>query len=141
MSTLSQSAERFVVSVAPGQRWEAWRPYCHPDATFRKVGTSSVGMEVHDSLREFAESTKAMVAVFPDLRVELRSLAVDEEHGIAMVYLVIEGTHTGEGGPVPPTGRSFEVDAAYVMEFDGDRLRHLTMVMNELVVDKRLGWA
>lgn len=141
MSTMQQAAERFMLGVKPGQGWEAWQPFCHPDATFRKLGTSSVGMEVHDSLREFAESTKALVALFPDLREELRSLAIDEARQIAIAYLVIKGTHTGEGGPVPPTGKAFEVDAVYVMSFDGDRLRHLTMVMNDLVVDKQLGWA
>jgi hypothetical protein len=68
-------------------------------------------MEVHDSLRAFAESNKALVALFPDLREELRSLAIDEARQIAIAYLVIKGTHTGEGGPVPPTGKAFEVDA------------------------------
>jgi hypothetical protein len=54
--------------------------------------------------------------------------------------LVLPG-HTGEGGPVPPTGRAFEVDLVWVMHFEGDRVRHLTMVMHDLVVDKQLGWA
>lgn len=141
MSTMRQAAERFIHSVKPGQGWEAWEPYCHPDASFRKLGTSSLGIEVHDSLREFAESTKALLVLFPDLREELHSLATDEEKNIAIAYLMIKGTHTGEGGPVPPTGKAFEVDAVYVMEFDEDRLCHLTMVMNDLVVDTQLGWA
>ncbi len=98
-------------------------------------------MEVHDWLREFAESIKALLAPFPDLREELRSLAIDEEQNIAIAYRVVKGTHTGEGGPVPPTGTAFEVDTVSVMAFDGDRLRHLTMVMNDLLVDEQLGWA
>jgi predicted ester cyclase len=141
MSTIKQTAERFLRNVKPGQGWDAWQPFCHPDASFRKLGTSAVGMEVHESLPEFAESTKLMAALFPDLRQDLRSLAIDEEQNIAIAYLVAEGTHTGEGGPVPPTGKAFEVDVVYVMQFEEDRIRHLTMVMHDLVVDKQLGWA
>ena len=50
MSTMQQATERFVRSVKPGHGWEAWQPFCHPDAGFRKLGTSSMGIEV-DSLR------------------------------------------------------------------------------------------
>jgi len=141
MSTIRQAAERLLRHVKPGQGWESWQPFCHPDAGLRKVGTSSVGMEVHESLPEFADSTKVLLALFPDLREELSSLAIDEEQNTAIAYVVAKGTHTGEGGPVPPTGKSFEVDVVYVMRFDGDRLRHLTVVMNDLVVDRQLGWA
>jgi len=141
MSAIRQAAERILQNVKPGHGWEAWQPYCHPDATFRKVGTSSVGMEVHESLPAFAESTKVMAALFPDIREEVRSLAIDEEQDIAIAHVVIKGTHTGDGGPVPPSGKAFEVDVAYVMHLDGDRLRHLTMIMHDLVVDKQLGWA
>jgi len=141
MSTLEQTAERFLQTVKPGQGWEAWQPFCHPDAGFRKLGTSAVGMEVHESLPDFAESTKVLVALFPDLRQELRSLAIDEEQDIAIAYMVTKGTHTGEGGPVPPTGQAFEVDVVWIMQFEDDRMRHLTLVMHDPVVDEQLGWA
>jgi len=83
MSTMQHAAERFVHGVKPGQGWEAWEPSCHPDAGSRKLGTSAVGMEADDSLRAFAESTKALLALFPDLREELRSLAFDMQLGWA----------------------------------------------------------
>ena len=96
---------------------------------------------MHTSLEAFAESTKLLAVLFPDYRSELRSLGLDDERNHVIAYQVARGTHTGEGGPVPPTGKAFEVDVVYVMEFDGDRIRHLTIVMHDLVVDKQLGWA
>ena len=36
-----------------------------------------------------------------------------------------------EGGPVPPTGKSAQADYVYVMEFDGDRIRHMTKIWND----------
>ena len=50
------------------------------------------------------------------------------------------GTHTGAGGPVPPTGKQVEADYVYVMAFDGDRIRHMTKIWNDAVSLKQLGW-
>ena len=39
-------------------------------------------------------------------------------------FAVFHGTHSGEGGPVAPTGNPVATDYVYVIEFDGDRIRH-----------------
>ncbi len=51
------------------------------------------------------------------------------------------GTNTGPGGPNPPTGKSVATDYAYVMEFDGDKVRHMTKLWNDGVALQALGWA
>ena len=48
----------------------------------------------------------------PDGRYELRSFAVDEGRNNVTAYGVFRGTHTGEGGPVPPTGRRWTTSCA-----------------------------
>lgn len=58
-----------------------------------------------------------------------------------MAYGVFHGTHTGEGGPLPPTGQSARADYVYVMEFEGERIRHMTKIWNSGVTLKQLGWA
>jgi hypothetical protein len=52
---------------------------------------------------------------------------------------VFSGTHTGEGGP-PPTGKSTRSDYVYAMEFDGDKIRHMTKIWNAGWALKELGW-
>jgi len=42
-----------------------------------------------------------------------------------------KGTHTEEGGPVPPTGKSVAADYVYAMEFEGGKIRHMTKVRND----------
>jgi hypothetical protein len=44
------------------------------------------------------------------------------------------GTHTGEGGPMPPTGKSTRTDYVYVMQFEDGTIKHLTKIWNA-------GWA
>ena len=54
---------------------------------------------------------------------------------------VFRGTHTGEGGPVPPTGKAVDTDYVYVMDFDGDRIRHVTKIWNDTQAMRQVGWA
>lgn len=68
------------------------------------------------------EWMKGLFAPVPDDRYELRSFAVDEGRNNVTAYGVFRGTHTGNGGPVPPTGKQVEADYVYVMQFDGDRI-------------------
>lgn len=71
---------------------------------------------------------------------ELRSFAIDEERGNVSAYGIFRATHTAEGGPVPPTGKRVEADYVYVMEFDGDRIRHMTKIWNDGHGLGQIGW-
>ena len=55
-------------------------------------------------------------------------------------YGVLSGTHTGEGGPLPPTGKSTSTDYVYVMEFEDAKIRHMTKIWNAGMAMKDLGW-
>ncbi len=55
-------------------------------------------------------------------------------------YGVFHATHTGPGGPVPPTGRSTSTDYVYVMQFEGDKIVHMTKIWNAGLALKELGW-
>jgi hypothetical protein len=57
------------------------------------------------------------------------------------VFGVFRGTHTGEGGPVPATGKTAEADYVYVIDFDGDKIRHMTKIWNDGITLRQLGWA
>ena len=71
---------------------------------------------------------KGLLIPVPDGSYELRSFAVDEDRNNVSAYGVFRGTHNGEGGPVPPTGKRVEADYVYIMEFEGDQIRHMTKI-------------
>jgi hypothetical protein len=79
--------------------------------------------------------------VLPDGRAEVRSFAVDEARHNVAAFGVFSGTHTGEGGPVPPTGKRAKADYVYVMDFDGDKISHMTKIWHSGMAFKELGWA
>ena len=96
--------------------------------------------EVH-TLKDYTEWMKALFGFIPDGRYEVKSFATDEERNNVCAYGVFSGTHSGPGGPMPPTGKSTSTDYVYVMEFDGDKIRHITKIWNAGWAMRDLGWA
>jgi len=137
MTLIKEKAEQFVDACDTGKGWETCRQYCHPQATFSAQADALAGV---DTLEAYTEWAKGLLTPMPDGRYEVRSFAVDEDRNNVAAYAVFRGTHTGEGGPVPPTGKRVETEYVYIMEFEGDQIRHMTKVWNDGVGLKQLGW-
>jgi len=137
MSSIKETAEHFFDACETGKGWQACREYCHPQATFSAQADVLAGV---DTLEAYTDWMKGLFSPLSDGSYEVRSFAIDEGRNHVAVYAVFRGTHTGEGGPVPPTGKRVEADYVYIMEFDGDRIRHMTKVWNDGFSLKQLGW-
>jgi predicted ester cyclase len=83
---------------------------------------------------------KAMLVVLPDASYEVKSFATDHERNSVCACAVFSGTHTGEGGPVPPTGKSTSTDYVYVMGFENGKISHMTKIWNAGWAMRELGW-
>jgi predicted ester cyclase len=138
MSSMSETAEQFFDACETGKGWDVCRDYCHPDATFSAQADALGEVE---TLEGYTEWMKGLFSPVPDGRYEIRSFAVDESRNNAIAYAVFRGTHTGDGGPVPPTGQKVEADYVYMMDFDGDRIRHMKKIWNDGISMRQLGWA
>jgi len=84
---------------------------------------------------------KGILTVLPDARYEVKSFATDSARNNVAAYGVFHGTHTGEGGPVPATGRRVSTDYVYVMQFEDSKIVHMTKIWNAGLALKDLGWA
>src|SRR5690348_12041347 len=120
---IKATAEQFFDACETGQGWEGCRAFCHDGATFSAQAGALDGVT---TLEGYADWMKGLYTPVPDASYEVRSFAVDEARNNVIAYGVFRGTHTGEGGPVAPTGQKVEADYVYVMDFDGDRIRHMT---------------
>lgn len=92
------------------------------------------------SVQGYTDWMKGLATPLPGNQYEVRAFAVDESRNSVVAYSVFRGTHTGEGGPVPPTGKHVESDYVYVMQFDGPKIRHITKIWNDGFALKQLGW-
>jgi predicted ester cyclase len=137
-ASMTETARAFFDAVDTGQGWEACSAYCRPAATF--AAQAEPLAEIH-TLAEYADWMTGMMSIAPDGRYEMKSFVVDPDAQTVVAYAVFHATHTGEGGPVPPTGKSTSSDYVYVMEFDGDKIRHMTKIWNVGWALRELGWA
>jgi len=139
MTSITETARAFFEACETGKGWEGCKEYCSADATFSAQSEAIGNIK---SLEDYTEWMKRLVAgPIPDGRYELKTFATDEERGNVCAYGVFKGTHTGEGGPVPATGKSAETDYVYVMEFDSGKISHMTKIWHSGIALQQLGWA
>jgi predicted ester cyclase len=138
VTSIKETARKFFDACETGRGWRECAQYCHADATFSAQTGALTGVE---TLQAYTDWMKGILGPLPDGRYEIRSFAVDEERNNVAAYGVFRATHSGDGGPVPPTGKRVEADYVYVMQFDGDKIRHMTKIWNDSVSLQQLGWA
>jgi predicted ester cyclase len=80
------------------------------------------------------------MTVLTDATYEVKSFATDMERDNVCAYAVFSGTHLA-GGPIPPTGKSTKSDYVYVMQFNGEKIVHMTKIWHSGLAMKELGWA
>jgi predicted ester cyclase len=138
MATIASIAQDFFEACEAGKGWEACKAYCTPNATFSAQAEPLADTK---TLQAYADWMKGLLTFMPDGRYHLKSFATDADRNNVCAYAVFSATHTGQGGPLPPTGKSTNTDYVYVMEFEGDKIRHMTKIWNAGWAMRDLGWA
>jgi predicted ester cyclase len=138
MASILDIANDFFAACETGKGWEGCKAYCKPEATF---SAQAEPLAEYKTLQQYTEWMKGLLTILQDGRYEVKSFAVDAKRNNVSAYGVFSGTHTGQGGPVPPTGKRTTSDYVYVMEFDGDKIRHMTKIWHAGWAMKDLGWA
>jgi hypothetical protein len=136
MTSIRDTAELFFDACETGKGWKGCVQYCDPGATFSAQVDTLAGMT---TVEAYTEWMKGLLTLLPDGNAAVRSFAVDEARNNVAVFGVFRGTHTGEGGPVPATGKTAEADYVYVIDFDGDKIGHMTKIWNDGITCGSLG--
>ncbi len=136
--TISETAHEFFEACETGKGWEICKSWCHDDATF---SCQADALAEITSLAGYVDWMKGLLGPIADGRYELKAFATDTDRGAVIAAAVFHGSHTGDGGPVPPTGKTVAADYVYVMNFDRDKIRSMTKVWNDGHSLRALGWA
>lgn len=137
MSSIRDTAEKFFDACESGKGWDGCQQYCLPDATFSAQADVLNGVT---NVEAYTNWMKGMYTPMPDASYEVRSFAVDERRNNVAAFGVFRATHTGQGGPLPPTGKRLEADYVYVMDFDNGLVKHVTKIWNDVASLRQLGW-
>jgi predicted ester cyclase len=135
--SITETAQAFFDACETGKGWAECRPYCTSDASFAAQAEPLAEMT---TLEQYTDWMKGLLAFVPDGRYAVKSFATDHERNSVAVYGVFSGTHSADGGPMPPTGKSTNSDYVYVMEFSDGKISHMTKIWNASWAMKELGW-
>lgn len=135
---ITDSAREFFDACETGRGWAVCKAWCHDGATFSCQSDTLADVT---TLEGYTDWMTGLLTPLPDGRYELKAFATDPDHHSVIGSAVFHGTHTGEGGPIAPTGKSVAADYVYVMKFDGDKIRHMTKIWNDAQSLRALGWA
>jgi len=136
--SISDTAMSFFDACETGKGSEVCNAWCHDGASF---SCQADALAEVTTLAGYADWMQGLLGPIPDGRYELKAFACDEERGAVVAAAVFHGTHSGDGGPVPPTGKTVAADYVYVMEFDGGKIRHMTKTWNDGHTLRQVGWA
>ena len=137
MTGIVETVKEFFEACETGGGWEKCQHYCHLDASFAAQASALEGI---NDLQGYTEWMKGLLTPVPDGRAEVRSLALDESRSKVVIVGVFHGTHTGDGGPVAPTGQKVAADYVYDITFDDGKIRRLTKIWNDVATMQQLGW-
>ena len=137
MASRVDTAMGFFEACEAGKGWNVCSQYCTDGATFAAQAEPLADVE---TLQGYTEWMKGLLVLLPDGSYDLKAFAVDDDRDSVVAYAVFSGTHTGEGGPVPPTGKRVNSDYVYVMKFDGDKIAHMDKIWHAGIAMRELGW-
>lgn len=135
--SIGDTARQFFEACDSGKGWEGCKGFCHEGATF---SAQSDALAEVSTLEGYADGMKGLLIPIPDGHYEMKAFSADMDRGIVTAFAVFHGTHSVDG-PVPATGKTIAADYVYAMEFDGERIRHMTKIWNDAHSLKQLAWA
>lgn len=134
--SISDTANKFFDACETGKGWDACKGWCNADASFSAQADALADVK---TLAAYCDWMKGLFGPVPDGNYVLKGMAVDAERQVVLAYAVFHGTNTAQGA-APPTGKTVASDYVYAIEFQGDKIKHMTKIWNDVLALRQLGW-
>lgn len=134
-----ENAARVFHACESSEGWAACSDLVEPDAVFEAQAGALAEVETVEAYADWMADD--VPNWMPDGHYHLHASAWDEERRAATFFATFHGTHTGEGGPVPPTNREMRSDYVFVLFTNGDdRVERMVKIWNDHWAMTQLGW-
>lgn len=139
MSAL-ENAKRFFEACEAPLGWDGCKQFVADGAPFTAQSEPLTGIDTVEAYCEWMKDFATVTA--PGSSYELHTASFDPDRRIATFFATYHAKHTGEGGPVPPTGKETRSHYVYVLEMNEDnKVARMTKIWNAPWVMRELGWA
>ncbi len=133
------TAKAFFEACEQPAGWAACERYVEPGATFTAQAEPLTDVNTVEGYCEWMKGFGTVTA--PGASYDLHAAAYDEASRTATFFATYHATHTGDGGPVPPTRQSTESHYVYVIRMSASgKVEAMTKIWNAPWAMRELGW-
>ncbi len=137
--TLFENAQKFFHNCESAKGWEACVAYVDGNGKFDCQSQALTNVKDIKSYVDWVYGLSN--TTMPGSRYEVHASAYDEETNTAIFFSTFIGTHTGEGGPIPPTQKTTNTDYVYAIKMnDNGKVSSMTKIWNAPWALRELGW-
>jgi hypothetical protein len=136
---LFDNAKRFFEACESAQGWQGCKQYVQDGAIFNAQSEPLVELNDVKGYCEWVADFGNIIS--PQGSYTLHTSSFDNSTNTAIFFATFHAKHTGEGGPVPPTGKSVDTHYVYILAMSEEgKVSHMTKVWNAPWAMKALGW-
>lgn len=133
------NARNFFDACETALGWEGCKEYVADGATFTAQSEPLVDVHTVEAYCEWLAAFCNITA--PGATYDLHTSSYDEATRSAIFFATFRCTHTGDGGPIPPTNKTTATQYVYVVTMnEDDKVERLTKIWNAPWAMKELGW-
>lgn len=138
--TAFQNAKNFFVACETPLGWEGCKDFVADGASFSAQSEPIAGITTIEAYTNWLHGT--VTAALPGARYEVHASAYDESTRTAIFFATFIATHTGAGGPVPPTHKETQTHYVYALTMNADnKVERMVKIWNAPWALRELGWA
>jgi len=137
--TAFENAKKFFTACETAQGWAGCEQYVADNASFIAQSEPLIDVKtVQDYCEWMAGFSNVTV---PGASYDLHTESYSEETRTAVFFATYNAKHTGEGGPVPPTGKETHSHYVYVLTMNADdKVEKMVKIWNAPWAMNELGW-
>lgn len=134
-----ENAKTFFDNCETAKGWDACKNYVADGASFSVQSEAMVDIK---TVKGYVEAMAGLGGItMPGSSYTLNASAFDEATNTAIIFATFVGTHSGEGGPVPPTNKTTHSHYVFVMTMnEAGKVENITKIWNSSWAFKELGW-
>jgi hypothetical protein len=134
-----KNAEAFFHNCESAKGWEACKDYVVDNANFS--AQSEPLIEVH-KVKDYVDWMAGLGSItMPGSSYEVHASAFDESSNTALFFATFTGTHSGEGGPIPPTNKTTNSQYVYALKMsEAGKIESMTKIWNSTWALTEVGW-
>lgn len=134
------NATKFFHACESLEGWEGCEQYVAPGAAFAAQSEPLAEVTTVEAYVGWMQGLGS--TALAGCSYDLHASSYDEASKTAVFFATFNGTHVGDGGPVPPTHKSTHSDYVYALTMnDDDKVARMCKVWNAPWALRELGWA